>query len=59
MMYGHIFARICHIWHMRTTLDLDDWILQALLERHPGASKTQVIEQALKSYLETDAIARA
>ena len=43
---------------MRTTLDIDDALMAALLERKPGASKTEAIEQALKEYLEDDAIGR-
>ncbi len=36
---------------MRTTLDLDDSLLAALLARHPDMSKTQVIETAVAGYL--------
>jgi len=43
---------------MRTTLDIDDSLLKSLLERHPGASKTEAIECALRSYLESGAVAR-
>ena len=43
---------------MRTTLDLDDWLVNALLERSPGASKTEAIERAIRTYLESDAISR-
>lgn len=43
---------------MRTTLDLDDDLLQALLARHPGASKTEAIEIAVRSYLADDAKSR-
>lgn len=40
---------------MRTTLDLDDQLLGALLERLPGASKTRAIETAIAEYLAADA----
>ncbi len=40
---------------MRTTLDIDDALLAALFERHPGTSKTEAIEIALRAYLGTDA----
>jgi hypothetical protein len=30
--------------------------VESLLERHPGATKTEAIERALKAYLEEDAI---
>jgi Arc/MetJ family transcription regulator len=43
---------------MRTTLDIDDWLMDALLERNPRATKTEVVERALKAYLEEDAIQR-
>ncbi len=43
---------------MRTTLDIEDWLLEALRERYPGVSKTEAIERALKSYLENDAVSR-
>jgi hypothetical protein len=43
---------------MRTTLDLDDWLVEALAERYPGTTKTEAIERAIRRYLETDAISR-
>lgn len=44
------------IWHtMRTTLDLDNALIDALLARHPDASKTEAIEIAVRSYLERGA----
>lgn len=43
---------------MRTTLDLDDELLSALLARHPGASKQEVVEQAIRDYLHRDELAR-
>jgi Arc/MetJ family transcription regulator len=36
---------------MRTTLDLDDALMRALLLRLPGHSKTQAIEAAVHAYL--------
>jgi hypothetical protein len=36
---------------MRTTLDLDDALINALLLRLPGRSKTQAIETAVHAYL--------
>jgi Arc/MetJ family transcription regulator len=38
---------------MRTTLDLDDDLLRALLARHPGASKREAVERAIRSHLKT------
>lgn len=46
------------IWQMRTTLDLDDALIDALRARHPGASRTEAIEIAVRSYLATDAVSR-
>lgn len=43
---------------MRTTLDLDDRLLDALMSRMPGASKTEAIEEAVRSYLADDAASR-
>jgi len=50
---------VCHIiWHMRTTLDLDDGLVEALKSRHPGLSRTEAIERAIKAYLEAEAVER-
>lgn len=46
------------IWQMRTTLDLDDELMAALLARYPGATKTEAIERAVRAYLLSDASAR-
>ena len=43
---------------MRTTLDLDDELMAALLTRYPGASKTEAIERAVRAYLLSDAATR-
>jgi hypothetical protein len=40
---------------MRTTLDLDDALMQALLAAFPGVSKTEAIEAALAAYLAENA----
>ncbi|MCL4287998.1 MAG: type II toxin-antitoxin system VapB family antitoxin [Thermoleophilia bacterium] len=40
---------------MRTTLDIDDALLAALMERLPGATKTEAIETAIESYVVSDA----
>lgn len=44
---------------MRTTLDLDDELMTALLARYPGASKTEAVERAIREYLSMDAAAKA
>jgi Arc/MetJ family transcription regulator len=43
---------------MRTTLDLDDGLVAALLARHPELSKTEAIERAVRAYLAADAAER-
>lgn len=49
-------ARLCHTAGIRTTLDIDDALLDALLHRLPDRSKTQAIETAISAYVEEDAI---
>jgi len=41
---------------MRTTLDLDDDLLAALLAQHPELSKTDAIERAIRTYLSESAV---
>lgn len=43
---------------MRTTLEIEDALIIALLERHPGATKTEAIDRALRAYLENDAVSQ-
>jgi len=43
---------------MRTTLDIDDALMEALLSRVPGVTKTEAIERALRAFLADDAAAR-
>lgn len=43
---------------MRTTLDIDDELLLALLGRVPGASKREAVETAIRGYLASDAVSR-
>jgi hypothetical protein len=40
---------------MRTTLDIDDALLKALIARHPEMSRTDAIETAIREYLARDA----
>lgn len=40
---------------MRTTLDIDDGLLAALLARLPDKSKTEAIEAAISEFLAADA----
>ncbi len=41
---------------MRTTLDLDDNLMDALMARSPGKSKTKAVESAIADYLQRDAV---
>jgi hypothetical protein len=43
---------------MRTTLELNDALMDALLSRHPGASKREAVETAIRAYLAADATER-
>ena len=43
---------------MRTTLNIDDALMAALLARVPGVTKTEAIERALRAFLADDATAR-
>lgn len=43
---------------MRTTLDIDDALMEALLSRVPGVTKTEAIERALRAFLADDAASR-
>ncbi len=41
---------------MRTTLELDDALLAALMARMPGVSKTEAIQRAVRFYLAHDTV---
>jgi hypothetical protein len=41
---------------MRTTLDLDDRLMESLLARHPGESKTKAVEAAIAEHLRRGAV---
>jgi hypothetical protein len=36
---------------MRTTLDLDDYLMETLMARHPGESKTKAVEAAIEDHV--------
>lgn len=42
---------------MRTTLDLDDRIVEALQARYPDLTRTEAVERAVASHLQADATA--
>ncbi|MGE5282493.1 MAG: type II toxin-antitoxin system VapB family antitoxin [Chloroflexota bacterium] len=41
---------------MRTTLDLDDRLMESLMARHPGESKTGAVEAAIAEHLRRGAV---
>ncbi|MGH7643467.1 MAG: type II toxin-antitoxin system VapB family antitoxin [Candidatus Dormibacteria bacterium] len=43
---------------MRTTLDLDDALVDALMVTYPGVSKTEAIENAVRGWLQGSASQR-
>lgn len=43
---------------MRTTLDLDARLFEALLARYPGATKTEAVERAIREHLADDSSRR-
>ncbi len=43
---------------MRTTLEIDDELLDALMERLPTASKTEAIATAIEAYVSHGSVAR-
>lgn len=47
---------ICHIYGMRTTLDLNDRLMEALMARYPGESKTKAVEVAIEEHLRRGAV---
>ena len=47
---------ICHIYAMRTTLDLDDDLMEALMARHPEMTKTRAVETAIEDHVRRGAV---
>lgn len=47
---------ICHNYGMRTTLDLDDRLMNLLMARHPEMSKTKAVEAAIEEHLRRGAV---
>ncbi len=41
---------------MRTTLDLDDDLMEALMARHPEMNKTKAVEAAIEDHVRRGAI---
>jgi Arc/MetJ family transcription regulator len=53
---GNFDDRLWHIDAMRTTLDIDDRLMEALMIRHPGETKTKAVEAAIESYVRRGAV---
>ena len=47
---------LCHIYGIRTTLDINDRLMEALMARHPGASKTKAVEAAIEDHVRRKAV---
>ena len=43
---------------MRTTLDIDEHLMESLMARHPGESKTKAVEAAIAEHVRRGAAAR-
>jgi hypothetical protein len=43
---------------MRTTLDIEDRLMEALMARHPGLSKTKAVEAAIEDHVRQKAVER-
>jgi Arc/MetJ family transcription regulator len=51
-----VWQIICHTHPVRTTLDIDDDLMEALMRRLPGKSKTEAIEEAITEFVRADAV---
>jgi hypothetical protein len=47
---------LCHTYGIRTTLDIDDRLMESLMARHPGISKTKAVEAAIEDHLRRGAV---
>lgn len=47
---------ICHTYAIRTTLDIDDRLMESLMARHPGESKTKAVEAAIAEHVRRGAV---
>jgi hypothetical protein len=43
---------------MRTTLDIDKHLMESLMARHPGESKTKAVEAAIAEHVRRGAVDR-
>lgn len=44
------------LYGIRTTLDINDWLMERLMARHPEASKTKAVEMAIEDHLRRGAV---
>jgi Arc/MetJ family transcription regulator len=54
--FANFRDRLWHIHAMRTTLDIDDRLMEALMTRHPGVTKTKAVESAIGEYVRRGAV---
>ena len=47
---------VCHTYAIRTTLDIDDRLMESLMARHPGESKTKAVEAAIAEHVRRGAV---
>jgi hypothetical protein len=47
---------LCHIYGIRTTLDIDDRLMESLMARNPGKSKTKAVEAAIEDHVRRRAV---
>jgi hypothetical protein len=47
---------VWHIHAIRTTLDIDDRLMESLMARHPGESKTMAVEAAIAEHVRRGAV---
>ena len=49
-------GKLCHTYGIRTTLDINDRLMERLMARHPGVSKTKAVEAAIDDHLSRGAV---
>jgi hypothetical protein len=47
---------LCHTYGIRTTLDINDQLMESLMARHPGVSKTKAVEAAIEDHVRRSAV---
>jgi Arc/MetJ family transcription regulator len=49
---------LCHTYGIRTTLEIDDGLMESLMARYPGKSKTKAVEAAIEDHVRRGAADR-